>query len=150
MAYCLLEDCFPTGFLCLRHTPTMWKCYPKKNHTGWHSLNRRCCEAKRSRSVHVELSWHTDSWKTAFPQASCAFGTLPRCGSATPKKITPGGTACIGCVAKLQEAEVCTLSYHGILTLGRLLSHGLLVPAAHSHDVEVPPKKESHRVAQPA
>ena len=127
----------------------MWKCHPKKNHTGWHSLHRLCCEATRSRSVHVELSWHTDSWKTAFPRASCACGTLPRCGSATQKRITPGGTACIGCVAKQQEAEDCTLNSNSMLDPGRECSLRLLVPAAHSHTVEVPPKDESHRVAQP-
>ena len=49
------------------------------------------------------------------------------------------GTAWIACVAKQQEAEVCVSSFHGMLDSRRLLSHELLVPAAYTHTVEVPP-----------
>ncbi len=38
-----------------------------------------------------------------------------------------------------KQAEVCLSSFHGMLDCRRLLSHELLVPAAHSHSVEVPP-----------
>ena len=45
----------------------------------------------------------------------------------------------MGCVAKQQEADVCLLSFHGMLDSRRQLSRELLVAAAHFQSGEVPP-----------
>ena len=71
----------------------------------------------------------------------CRITKSPSINLATRTNGTPvGGTASIGCVAKQREAQVSTLNSHGTLASRKESSLRLLVPAAHSHRVEVPPR----------
>ena len=59
------------------------------------------------------------------------------------KYTSLGGTACIGRVAKQQEAHVCMSNVHVMPDGRRPVSLKLPVPAAHFHSVVLPPSEVS-------
>ena len=88
------------------------------------------------RSTHSRGHDRGDYW-------SCASRNVVQVPPACSKRthgflVSQGGTACRGCAAEQQEAKVCTLNFDNVLASRREYSLRLLVPAAHSHPVEVP------------